>query len=61
MVKTDLPAIEGGRPVRDSSLSAWPKFTQREKELILQVLESGRLVSTLGRMTREFEEKFARF
>jgi len=61
VVKTDLPAIEGGRPVRDSSLSAWPKFTQREKELILQVLESGRLVSTLGRMTREFEEKFARF
>lgn len=57
----DLPAIEGGKPVREEPMQVWPKFTKREEELVLEVLRSGRLVSTLGSMTRRFEEKFSEF
>jgi len=57
----DLPAIEGGRPVREKPMEVWPRFTRREEELVLEVLRSGRLVSTLGPKTREFERRFASF
>lgn len=57
----EKPAIEGGTPVRDSPMSFWPKFTEEEKRLVLSVLESGRIASTVGKMTRMFERKFSEY
>ena len=55
----ELPAIEGGKPVREKPLEAWPRFTEEEKRLVLEVLESGRLSSLVGSKVREFERRFA--
>ncbi|MCC6039234.1 MAG: DegT/DnrJ/EryC1/StrS family aminotransferase [Thermofilum sp.] len=55
------PAIEGGEPVRPSFREYFPKLTDAEKRLVLEVLESGRLSSTVGLYTRKFEEEFSRF
>ncbi len=57
----ELPAIEGGTPIRKEPMRAWPKFTEEEKKLILEVLESGRLSSLVGSYTRLFEKEFSRF
>lgn len=58
---SNLPAIEGGRPQRPYFKEYFPTFSQEEKELVLKVLESGRLSSTAGSMTRRFEEEFSKF
>jgi len=55
------PAIEGGEPLRPSFREYFPKLTDAEKKLVLEVLESGRLSSTVGFYTRKFEEEFSRF
>ncbi len=57
----ELPAIEGGKPVREKPLEAWPRFTEEEKRLVLEVLESGRLSSLVGSKVREFERRFANY
>ena len=57
----ELPAIEGGKPIRDKPMSFWPRFTEQEKQLVLSVLESGRIASTAGNLTRRFEEAFAEY
>ncbi|HDI31948.1 MAG TPA: DegT/DnrJ/EryC1/StrS aminotransferase family protein, partial [Thermofilum sp.] len=57
----NLPAIEGGTPVREKPLEAWPVFTDEEKELVLKVLNEGRISSTAGTITRTFEAEFSRF
>lgn len=57
----DLPAIEGGTPVRNKPLEAWPVFTKEEKELVLKVLDEGKISSTAGSLTRTFEMEFSRF
>ncbi len=38
----DLPRILGGEAVRKKPFPDWPMFDEREKELLLQVLESRR-------------------
>ena len=58
---SSLPAIEGGRPQRPYFKEYFPTFTQEEKELVLKVLESGRLSSTAGSITRKFEEEFSKY
>jgi len=57
----DTPAIEGGKPVREKPLEAWPVFTDYEKRLVLRVLEEGKVSSTVGSFTRKFEREFAKF
>lgn len=57
----EKPAIEGGTPIRDSPMSFWPTFTEEEKKLVLSVLESGKVASTAGKMTRTFEQKFSEY
>ncbi|RLE58933.1 MAG: DegT/DnrJ/EryC1/StrS aminotransferase [Thermoprotei archaeon] len=57
----EKPAIEGGVPIRDSPMSFWPTFTEEEKKLVLSVLESGKVSSIAGKMTRTFEQKFSEY
>ncbi|MEM3783361.1 MAG: DegT/DnrJ/EryC1/StrS family aminotransferase, partial [Thermofilum sp.] len=57
----ELPAIEGGKPVRPSFKEYFPKLTDEEKQLVLDVLDSGRLVSSIGKYVKLFEEEFARY
>jgi len=56
----DLPAILGGRPVRERPFPSWPIFDRREEELLLQALRSGRW-SVGGGLQEEFERRFAEF
>ncbi|MCC5999101.1 MAG: DegT/DnrJ/EryC1/StrS family aminotransferase [Thermofilum sp.] len=60
-VNMELPAIEGGKPVRPSFKEYFPKLTDEEKQLVLEVLDSGRLVSSIGKYVKLFEEEFARY
>lgn len=57
---TNKPAIEGGRPVRDTFLPfARPTITEREIGEVVRTLESGWLAT--GPRTRQFEEAFAQY
>jgi len=56
----DLPAIIGGKPVREKPYPSWPIYDHREEELLLQALRSGRW-SVGGKLQEEFEKKFAEF
>ena len=58
-MKNNRLAILGGRPVRKKSFPSWPIHGKREKELLLEVLESGRW--WYGEKVREFEERFASY
>ncbi|PLJ77828.1 DegT/DnrJ/EryC1/StrS family aminotransferase [Infirmifilum sp. SLHALR2] len=57
----ELPAIEGGKPVRDTFKEYFPRISDYEKQLVLSVLESGRLASGVGTFVHRFEEEYARF
>lgn len=58
----ELPAIEGGRPVREEELFALPEFTREEVEAVLEVLESGSLtLAVKGEWTKRFERAFAEY
>src|SRR5688572_5411252 len=54
-------AIAGGRPVRAESFTAWPQFDERERQALLDVLESrnwgGYPFPNL--YAKQFAEKFA--
>jgi len=53
-------AIKGGKPVRSKPWPRWPIFDEREKEKLLEVLESG-LWGVGGSKNDEFAEKFAKY
>lgn len=53
-------AVLGGRPVRSKPWPRWPMFTEREEELLLQVLRSGRW-SYDGSFDAACGQKFAEF
>lgn len=57
----DLPAIEGGKPIRTFFKEYYPKFTDLEKQLVLSVLDSGRLAAGAGKFVHEFEEAFSKY
>ncbi|ABL77520.1 DegT/DnrJ/EryC1/StrS family aminotransferase [Thermofilum pendens] len=57
----EIPAIEGGKPVREKFKEYYPTFTEREKSLVLDALSSGRLVYSSGSYVKRFEEEFARY
>jgi len=56
-------AIRGGTPVRPQGYPAWPSPTDRDVELVTQVIRSGRWggFPEPGPMASEFEERFAAY
>ena len=58
-------AINGGTPVRTKPFHQGKIYGEREKELLMEVLESkwwgGWFAPQLGKKCREFEQKFAEF
>lgn len=54
-------ALLGGQPLRQSEYPEWPTATERERELLLEVLESRRWWATQGTKVREFEQRWADF
>lgn len=56
----NLPAIEGGKPIRDDFLPFFkPSIDKSDVESVVRTLESGWL--TLGPQTRTFEEELKRY
>jgi len=55
-------AIKGGNAVRTRPIPTWPPKTEREKELLLQVLESGNWggYPSPNRFAKKFNEQFAK-
>jgi len=51
-------AINGGKPVRTQDFPRWPIFDEREKKILIEVLESGKW-GIGGKKVPEFSEKFA--
>ena len=49
-------AIEGGTPVRTAPFPAWPVWGDRERELVLAVVESGHWGELSGDKVQEFED-----
>ena len=54
-------AIKGGAPVREKPFTTWPLYDEREKELLLEALESREWGRMNGKMNDTFEEKFSQF
>jgi dTDP-4-amino-4,6-dideoxygalactose transaminase len=54
-------AIDGGTPAVTAALPAWPIHTHRERELLLDVLESGQWGSLTSPKVDQFAAAFARF
>jgi dTDP-4-amino-4,6-dideoxygalactose transaminase len=54
-------AIDGGVPAVTAPIPAWPVHGERERELLLDVLESGHWGTLSGSRTEEFAAAFARF
>ncbi len=60
-MSSDNLAILGGQPVRpaEKKWQSWPVFDEREREALLEVLESGKWF--YGEKVKQFEEEYARF
>ena len=54
-------AILGGQPVKETPFPAWPIYDAKEKEALLEVLNSQIWWRTPGTKTLEFEQKFATY
>lgn len=54
-------AINGGKPVREKDFPSWPIWDEREEELLLEVLKSGKWGSLHGEKTKEFENLFKNY
>jgi dTDP-4-amino-4,6-dideoxygalactose transaminase len=54
-------AIAGGAPVRTDPFPAWPVHGEREEELLLDVLHSGRWSIFNGDKVITFQERFATY
>lgn len=54
-------AIAGGSPLRSAPYPEWPTADDRERELLLEVLDSRRWWATQGTKVREFEAAWGRF
>jgi dTDP-4-amino-4,6-dideoxygalactose transaminase len=52
-------ALYGGPPVRSEAFPEWPTADVRERELLLEVLDSRRWWSSQGTKVREFESQWA--
>ena len=54
-------ALTGGVPLRSLPYPEWPTADERERELLLEVLDSRRWWATQGTKVREFELAWAQF
>ena len=54
-------ALQGGEPVKTAPFPAWPYYDEREREALLEVLESRVWWRTPGTRTLEFERSFAAY
>jgi len=54
-------AVNGGPPIRATPYPAWPDHGARERELLAEVLDSGRWWSTQGTKVAEFEQRWGEF
>jgi len=54
-------AILGGKPVKDSPFPQWPVYDERERQALLDVLESRVWWRTPGTRTLQFEQDFAAY
>ncbi len=54
-------AIHGGSPVRTERLNNDPSVAPRERELVMQVLDSRQFCAIDGPMVAKFEEEFAKY
>lgn len=58
---TERLAIDGGTPLRTSPFPSWPVWGERERELLLEVLDSGHWGELSGDKVQAFEDRFAAF
>jgi dTDP-4-amino-4,6-dideoxygalactose transaminase len=58
---TDQLAIDGGAPVRTEPFPSWPIFGNREEQLLLEVLHSGKWGELTGNKVTSFARDFAAF
>lgn len=56
---SNLLAVQGGAPLRESPFSSWPVFASDEIEAVSRVLASGRVNYWTGEECRAFEGEFA--
>ncbi len=54
-------AVKGGTPVRRAPYPSWPVAGERERDLLLEVLDSGNWWSSQGTKVKEFESAWGRF
>lgn len=54
-------ALTGGTPLRSLPYPEWPTADERERELLLEVLDSRRWWATQGTKVRQFEQAWAHF
>lgn len=54
-------ALKGGVPVRSAPYPSWPYADERERELLLEVLDSGDWWASQGTKVKEFETAWGRF
>src|SRR4051812_25222413 len=54
-------AVEGGNPVRTTSLPPWPAFGEDDIAAVAEVLRSGKVNYWTGNEGRQFEKEFAEF
>jgi dTDP-4-amino-4,6-dideoxygalactose transaminase len=54
-------ALRGGKPAKTKPFPQWPQFDHRERQALLDVLESRAWWRTPGTQTLEFERAFAAF
>lgn len=57
----DQLAIDGGSPVRTDPFPGWPIFGDREEQLLLEVLHSGKWGELTGNKVTTFARDFAAF
>lgn len=54
-------ALLGGEPVVRTPFPTWPQYNERERQAIMEVLDSGIWWRTPGTQTLEFEREFAAY
>jgi hypothetical protein len=54
-------ALLGGVPVRQNTFPVWPQYDERERQAILDVLDSRVWWRTPGTQTLAFEQAFAQY
>jgi dTDP-4-amino-4,6-dideoxygalactose transaminase len=54
-------ALLGGEPVKKEPFPAWPRYDERERQALMDVLDSRVWWSTPGTQTLQFEKEFAAY